>query len=436
MTRSGPSSARPEGAAGPRACAVLLAGGRGARLLDLTEREAKPALFMGGRRRLVDYALQEVARAGLPRALVLAGWCPGTLERHLSDAWGAGPEAGAGAARPRIEVRDGGTEGTVQALRHARSAIDGPGAAPAEVAVLSAGRAGAFDLPALLAAHREGRAPVTLLALPAGAPLAGDGPRLDLAPDGRVLALGAPEGGWVAGGAAVLDWPWARDRLGRAAGPGRMDDRLDDLLGDLLPLALAEGALRAAPQPGAVWRDAATPDAFRRAFLELQAGVPIPLPPEHGPAEAPLGAPDLVVEVGGLTLTVPRFGARRGGRWTLLEDSAVMPGARVAPGARLIRALVGPGAIVPSGLAVGEDPAEDARWFRLCPGPGAGPEGEPPTVLVTAPMLARRAAERMRAHASAAIPTSASTSVPASVPASAPAATPGGPAGLTPLEST
>ncbi len=409
---SGPFSGRPEGspraAAGPRACAVLLAGGRGAGLLDLTEREAKPALFMGGRRRLLDYALQEVARAGLPRALVLTGWCPATLERHLSEAWASE----AGGARPLVEVRDGGTEGTARALRRARSAIDGPAEAPVEVVVLSAGRAGAFDLPALLAAHREGRALATLLAIPADAPLAGGGPRLDLTPDGRVLAMGGPGGdraeAWAAGGAVVLDWPWAQDRLGRAAGP--------DLVSDLLPLALAEGALRALPQPGAVWRDAATPDAFRRAFLELQAGVPFPLPPEHGPAEAPLGAPDLVVEAGGLTLTVPRFGARRAGRWTLLEDSVVMPGARVAPGARLARALVAPGAIVPSGLVVGDDPAEDARWFRLCP----GAEPDAPTVLVTAPMLARRAAERMRARAGA------------SLPASSPSTASGDPAGLAP----
>ena len=60
-----------------------------------------------------------------------------------------------------------------------------------------------------------------------------------------------------------------------------------------------------------------------------------------------------------------------------------MPGARVAPGARLTRALVAPGAIVPAGLVVGEDPEEDARWFRVTPGG---------VTLITQPMLDRRAA--------------------------------------------
>ena len=64
-------------------------------------------------------------------------------------------------------------------------------------------------------------------------------------------------------------------------------------------------------------------------------------------------------------------------------------GARVAPGARLSRAIVAPGAIVPAGLVVGEDAQDDARWFRVTPGG---------TTLLTAPMLAARAADRMRAQ--------------------------------------
>ena len=48
-----------------------------------------------------------------------------------------------------------------------------------------------------------------------------------------------------------------------------------------------------------------------------------------------------------------------------------------------------PGAIVPANLTVGEDPGEDARWFRVTPGG---------TALITAPMLTARAAELMRAQ--------------------------------------
>lgn len=226
------------------------------------------------------------------------------------------------------------------------------------MAILSGTRAGTFDLPALLAAHRAGGAAVT------------------------ALALSGKPGPWA--GAAVIDGAWAHTRLGN--GP--------DGIAALLRTARREGFLREAPQD-APWRDTATLDAFRLAWTEIQGGVPFPLPLESGPPETPLGGPDLVIEAGGLALTVPRFGPRRGGRWTLLEDSAVMPGARVAPGARLVRAVITPGAVVPAGLVVGEDPEEDARWFRVTP------EG---TTLVTARMLARRAAERMRSRLAAALP--------------------------------
>jgi glucose-1-phosphate adenylyltransferase len=69
----------------------------------------------------------------------------------------------------------------------------------------------------------------------------------------------------------------------------------------------------------------------------------------------------------------------------MLDRTLLMPGVRVAPGARLTRCIVACGTAIPEGLVVGEDPAEDARWFRVTDGG---------TTLVTTAMLARRAAER------------------------------------------
>jgi glucose-1-phosphate adenylyltransferase len=89
--------------------------------------------------------------------------------------------------------------------------------------------------------------------------------------------------------------------------------------------------------------------------------------------------------IGGLTLRAPRLGASNGRRWTLIEDSLLLPGARPAPGVRLTRAIVAPGTALPTGLVVGEDRDEDSRWFRC---------SEDGSVLVTSAMLARRGAER------------------------------------------
>ena len=42
-----------------QALAFVLAGGRGSRLLELTDRRAKPAVYFGGKSRIIDFALSD-----------------------------------------------------------------------------------------------------------------------------------------------------------------------------------------------------------------------------------------------------------------------------------------------------------------------------------------------------------------------------------------
>lgn len=70
-----------------------------------------------------------------------------------------------------------------------------------------------------------------------------------------------------------------------------------------------------------------------------------------------------------------------------MEASVLMDGARLSPGCRLTRAIIAPGVTLPEGLVVGEDPAEDRRWFRVTSGG---------TTLVTTQMLSRRAVRMPR----------------------------------------
>ncbi len=318
--------------------AVLLAGGSGSRLHELSAIEPKPALPLAGRR-LADFACSSVATAGLPRMLVALPDQAGTLATHLQEAWGK---------RVVLALHSGSpASGTLQALRQTLE-----DERRGEVLILPADQVHALDLRALVRAHREGHAPATLASVSGEAEFVGP---------------------------CVLH----PSVLGSADGA--------DLWAHLLPALAARGQLRIwSPPSESYWRDVDTLDDVRAVALELRRGAPVSLPPrgEAGPLGEEEGR-DLALEVGGLRLSAPRFGARQRGRWTLLEDSLVLPGARVAPGARLSRTIVAPGAVVPANLCVGDDPAEDARWFRVTPGG---------TTLITAPMLARRAAERMRAQ--------------------------------------
>jgi glucose-1-phosphate adenylyltransferase len=322
--------------------AVLLAGGAGTRLHELSALEAKPALPLAGRR-LADFACAAASGAGLTRLHAVLGPRPDTLARHLREVWG---DAFA------LSLHDAQPGGTVSSLSRC---LDGEPAR--EILVLAADQVHALPLSDLLRAHREAGARAT-------------------------LATPTDEPGQH--GPVVLDAAALRDAPADADG---------DLWADLLPVFAARGDLALwRPPQGIYWRDVDTLDDVRAVSLDFQGTPPCALPRAETAPRSPLEDEDgraLAFEVAGLRLSAPRFGARERGRWTMIEDSVVLPTARVAPGARLSRAVVAPGAIVPANLVVGEDPGEDARWFRVTPGG---------TTLITAAMLATRAAERMRAQ--------------------------------------
>jgi glucose-1-phosphate adenylyltransferase len=70
-----------------RALALVLAGGRGSRLKQLTDRRAKPAVFFGGKFRIIDFALSNCLNSGVRRICVLTQYKAHSLLRHLQMGW-------------------------------------------------------------------------------------------------------------------------------------------------------------------------------------------------------------------------------------------------------------------------------------------------------------------------------------------------------------
>src|SRR4030065_1157356 len=71
-----------------RTLALVLAGGEGARLKDLTAWRAKPAVPIGGKYRIIDFALSNCVNSGIRRIGVLTQYKSHSLIRHLQRAWG------------------------------------------------------------------------------------------------------------------------------------------------------------------------------------------------------------------------------------------------------------------------------------------------------------------------------------------------------------
>src|SRR5215469_1947939 len=67
--------------------AYVLAGGRGSRLLELTDKRAKPAVYFGGNVRIIDFALSNALNSGIRRIGVATQYKAHSLIRHLQRGW-------------------------------------------------------------------------------------------------------------------------------------------------------------------------------------------------------------------------------------------------------------------------------------------------------------------------------------------------------------
>src|SRR3974390_1278260 len=83
MLSSGPTQQRLT----RRGLALVLAGGRGSRLKQLTDRRAKPAVFFGGKFRIIDFALSNCINSGVRRIGILSQYKAHSLLRHLQMGW-------------------------------------------------------------------------------------------------------------------------------------------------------------------------------------------------------------------------------------------------------------------------------------------------------------------------------------------------------------
>lgn len=70
-----------------KSMAFILAGGRGSRLKDLTEQRAKPAVYFGGKFRIIDFALSNAMNSGIKRIAVATQYKQHSLIRHLQRGW-------------------------------------------------------------------------------------------------------------------------------------------------------------------------------------------------------------------------------------------------------------------------------------------------------------------------------------------------------------
>src|SRR5580692_7533558 len=76
-----------QGSMARRTMAYVLAGGRGSRLMELTDKRAKPAVYFAGKSRIIDFALSNALNSGIRHIGVATQYKAHSLIRHLQRGW-------------------------------------------------------------------------------------------------------------------------------------------------------------------------------------------------------------------------------------------------------------------------------------------------------------------------------------------------------------
>lgn len=388
-----------------RAAAIVLAGGRGTRLLDLTARRSKPAVYFGGKFRIVDFALSNAVNSGVRRIAVLTQYTSHSLIRHIQLAWGFLR----GELNEFVQVlpanqrmgSDDWYQGTADAVHQNREVIR---SFNSEYTVILAGdHVYKMNYAIALAHHAQhGRGcTVACVEVPReqghefGIMAVGEN---DLVADfvekpaDPPSLPGKPDRALASMGIYIFDTAFLLSELERdAADPASSHD----FGRDLLPRLVREQRVvahrfetsvvnrDAAAEP--YWRDVGTLDAYWDANIDLTATVPLldlyderwpiwtyqpQLPPAkfvHNFGDRRGTAIESLVSGGCIVSgTVDRsvlFSGVRVHSYAQVECAVLLPGVQVGRGARLRRVVVDRNARIPQDLVVGEDPELDARRF-------------------------------------------------------------------------
>ena len=389
------------------AMAYVLAGGRGSRLMELTDRRAKPAVFFGGKSRIIDFALSNAINSGIRRIAVATQYKAHSLIRHLQRGWNfLRPERNETfdilPASQRVDERNWYL-GTADAVFQNLDIIEDYG--PRYMVILAGDHIYKMDYEKMLAQHVEAGADVTvgcftvprMEATAFGVMHVDDADRITdffEKPADPPGIPGSPDLALASMGIYVFDFGFLVDQLRRDAQDG---DSSHDFGKDIIPHIVRHGhavahrfessCVRSGAEAAPYWRDVGTVDAYWQANVDLTDVVPDldlydrawPIwtnaevtPPakfvhdvegRRGEAVASLVSGGCIVS-GALARRSLLFTGVHLHSHAVLEGAVLLPQVDVGRGARLTNVVIDRGVHIPPGLVVGEDPIEDAARFR------------------------------------------------------------------------
>jgi glucose-1-phosphate adenylyltransferase len=393
------------------AMAYVLAGGRGSRLMELTDKRAKPAVYFAGKSRIIDFALSNAINSGIRRIGVATQYKAHSLIRHLQRGWNfLRPERNESfdilPASQRIS-ETGWYAGTADAVFQNLDIIESYG--PKYIVVLAGDHIYKMDYELMLQHHVDTGADVTVGCLEVPRMEATGFGVMHVDAEDRIVSFlekpkdppgmpDKPDMALASMGIYVFETAFLTEQLHREnATPGTSHDFGKDLIpyivkhGKATAHNFGRSCVRSNQEPVAYWRDVGTVDAYWAANMDLCEVVPQldlydqdwPIwtyaevtPPakfvhdeegRRGAAVASLVSGGCIVSGAALKRTLLFTGVRVNS-YSSIEEGVVLPYVDVGRGASLKKVVIDRGVKIPAGLVIGEDPILDAKRFRRTEG--------------------------------------------------------------------
>ncbi|AUX71233.1 glucose-1-phosphate adenylyltransferase [Erwinia pyrifoliae] len=403
--------------------ALILAGGRGTRLKDLTAKRAKPAVHFGGKYRIIDFALSNCLNSGIRRIAVCTQYQSHTLVQHIQRGWSFLNEemnefVDLLPAQQRLAT-DHWYRGTADAVTQNLDIIRRYRAK--YIVILAGDHIYKMDYARMLIDHVEHGARCTIACLPVPLEEASAFGVMKVDDDNRVVEFlekpdnppsmpGDASRALASMGVYVFDAEYLFDLLEHDQ---QLPQSTHDFGQDLLPKIVASGealahsfSLSCVHQDETAepyWRDVGTLEAYWKANLDLASVTPEldmydadwpihthmePLPPakfvqdrsgSHGMTMNSLVSGGCIIS-GSVVVNSVLFSRVRINSFCNIESSVLLPDVVVGRSCRLRRCVIDRACVLPEGTVIGENPDDDARRFH---------RSEEGIVLVTTTMLAK-----------------------------------------------
>jgi len=388
-----------------RAMALILAGGRGSRLKQLTDTRCKPAVYFGGHFRIIDFVLSNCMNSGLRRIGVLTQYKSHSLLRHLQRGWNFLKSemhefVDLIPAQQRVD-EEFWYRGTADAVYQSLDIIKAN--KPEYVVILAGDHIYKMDYARMLADHALSGAGVTVGCIEVDRQEAKAFGVMAIDENKKVTSFvekpadppampGKPDRALASMGIYIFTADYLYRMLDEDIA---LEGSSHDFGKDIIPKAVGEGQVVAhffqdscvynSEKAPAYWRDVGTIDAYWEANIDLTATVPElnlydrtwpiwtyleQLPPAkfvHNEPNRRGEAIESSVSAGcilsGSVHNSLLFSNCRVHSYTQIQGAVLLPEVQVGRNARLTKVVVDRGCRIPDGLVVGEDPDDDARRF-------------------------------------------------------------------------